>query len=75
MTQMFYGCTNLETLDLSGWDIYITDMNTYMSDMFKGCSKLKTITMKGCEKPTIDKIKAQLTKDGISLNNVNFVTE
>jgi hypothetical protein len=30
--------------------------------------------MVGCEKPTIDKIKAQLTEDGI-INNVNIITE
>lgn len=43
--------------------------------MFKGCSNLNTIKMIGCEQPTIDKIKAQLTKDGISLDNVRIVTE
>ena len=72
MGSMFDGCSGLTSLDLSGWN---TSNVTSMDSMFKGCSKLNTITMVGCEQPTIDKIKAQLTKDGISLNNVNFVTE
>ena len=36
---------------------------------------LNEIKMIGCSKETIDKIKAQLTKDGISLDNVRIVTE
>lgn len=34
--------------------------------MFEGCSALKEIKMIGCTQPTIDKIKAQLTKDNIT---------
>ena len=52
MVSMFTLCTNLETLDLSGWDIRITDM----SSMFEGCASLKTITMKGCSEATINKV-------------------
>lgn len=47
---------------------------TYISDMFRGCTSLKIITMKGCSEATINKIKTQLTKDGI-INNVNIITE
>ena len=71
MSQMFDGCTSLSSLDLSGWD---TSNVTNMGHMFGGCNALKTIRMVGCEQPTIDKIKAQLTKDGI-INNVTIVTE
>ena len=71
MSYMFYNCISLTSLDISGWN---TSNVTSMSNMFKNCNSLTTIRMVGCEKPTIDKIKAQLTKDGISLNNVNFVT-
>ena len=71
MNGMFSGCTSLNSLVLSGWDISNV---TSMSGMFDGCSKLKTIRMVGCGKTTIDKIKAQLTTDGI-INNVTIVTE
>ena len=72
MGTMFENCTSLTTLTLSGW---VIGDATIMNFMFNGCGKLSTITMKGCSQDTIDKIKAQLTKDGISLNNVNFVTK
>ena len=72
MGTMFENCSRLTTLTLSGW---VIGDATIMNFMFNGCGKLSTITMKGCSQDTIDKIKAQLTKDGISLNNVNFVTE
>ena len=72
MYHMFQNCSSLETLDLSGWN---TINVTSIDGMFSGCSSLNTITMVGCEQPTIDKIKAQLTKDGISLDNVSIVTE
>ena len=73
MSYMFNSCSGLTSLDLSGWN---TSNVTDMGNMFKGCSApSKEIRMVGCNKETVDKIKAQLTKDGISLNNVNFVTE
>ena len=71
MGYMFNGCGSLTSLTLSNFD---TSKVTYMNNMFKGCASLKTIKMVGCEQPTINKIKAQLTKDGISLNNVNIIT-
>ena len=68
MNQMFKNCTKLETLDLSGWDTSkVTDMN----GMFNSCLKLKEIKMIGCTQPTIDKIKAQLTKDNITGVTIN----
>ena len=72
MGGMFYGCDGLISLNLSKWDI---SEGTTITNMFSGCNALKTITMIGCKQPTIDKIKERLTADGISLNNVNFVTE
>lgn len=62
MVQMFQYCHALTSLDLSGWD---TSNVTNMKEMFKGCNTLKTIRMVGCSQTTIDKIKAQLTTDGI----------
>ena len=63
MTCMFQKCLALKSLDLSGWD---TSKVTNMIEMFKGCNALKTIRMVGCSQTTIDKIKAQLTTDGIT---------
>ena len=40
MCGMFYGCSSLETLDLSGFD---TGALGKMDNMFYGCSKLETI--------------------------------
>ena len=70
MYSMFAYCSGLESLDISGWN---TSKVTSMDRMFDGCSKLKTIRMVGCGKTTIDKIKAQLTTDGI-INNVTITT-
>ena len=63
MGYMFSGCTSLTSLDLSGWD---TSKVTFSTSMFDGCPNSLKIIMKGCSKETIDKIKAQLTKDGIT---------
>ena len=62
MTAMLYRCSSIISLDLSGWDI---SNNTNMSSMFGLCNALKTIRMVGCSQTTIDKIKAQLSSDGI----------
>ena len=70
MSNMFDGCSGLTSLDLSRFD---TSNVIDMVDMFSGCSKLKTIRMVGCSQTTIDKIKAQLTKDNIT--GVTIVTE
>ena len=40
MSGMFYGCTNLTTLDLSGWD---TSQVTRMENMFANCQNLTTL--------------------------------
>lgn len=39
---MFYGCSSLRSLDLSGFD---TSNVKYMSDMFNSCSKLSNLTL------------------------------
>ena len=72
MTSMFSKCSGLTSLDLSKWDI---SEGTVINSMFDGCSNSLTIRMVGCKQPTIDKIKAQLTADGISLDNVTFITK
>lgn len=70
MKYMFYYCSALTSLDLSGWD---TSKVINMGGMFKYCSALKTIRMVGCSQNTIDKIKAQLSTDGIT--GCTIVTE
>ena len=72
MGGMFYGCSGLTSLDLSGWNTSNVTSDR-MSTMFGGCTSLTSIRMVGCEQPTIDKIKAQLTKDKI-INNVTITT-
>ena len=67
MSNMFDGCSGLTSLDLSGWNM---SKVTSMYGMFDGCSKSLNIRMVGCTKDTIDKIKAQLTNVGISLDNI-----
>ena len=63
MKNMFYSCNALTSLDVSKFD---TSNVTNMSGMFYGCIALKTIRMVGCSQDTIDKIKAQLSTDGIT---------
>ena len=70
MNGMFSECWFLTSLDMSGWN---TSNVTEMSDMFSNCSALKTIRMVGCSQTTIDKIKAQLSTDGIT--GCTIVTE
>ena len=75
MVQMFYHCDNLQTLDLSGWDL--TNLDYYywppMYETFAYCDSLNAIYMKGCNQTTIDKIKEQLERASI-LNKVTIVT-
>ena len=42
MSRMFYGCSSLASLDLSGWD---TSNVTDMSLMFYGCSSLREVSL------------------------------
>ena len=63
MHNMFSGCGALTYLDLSGWD---TSNVIDITNMFGGCGALKTIRMVGCSQTTIDKIKAQLSGNGIT---------
>ena len=70
MNDMLSNCRSLTSLDLSNFD---TSNVTSIGGMFQGCTSLTSITMIGCKQPTIDKIKAQLTTDGI-INNVTITT-
>ena len=70
MGVMFCSCSALISLNLSGWN---TSKVTNMGSMFSYCNALKTIRMVGCSQTTIDKIKAQLSTDGIT--GCTIVTE
>ena len=70
MITMFNNCGALTSLDLSGWN---TSNVTNIGGMFGNCSALKTIRMVGCSQDTINKIKAQLSTDGIT--GCTIVTE
>ena len=70
MYYMFNNCRALTSLDLSGWNI---NNDTNIGGMFGSCSALKTIRMVGCSQNTINKIKAQLSTDGIT--GCTIVTE
>lgn len=72
MDGMFTDCSGLISLDLSGWN---TSNVTSMQNMFSGCNSLKTIRMVGCSLETVEKIRTQLTKDKISIDKVNIITE
>ena len=41
---MFYGCSSLASLDLSGWDV---SSASHLSDMFYGCSSLTSLDLSG----------------------------
>ena len=63
VSYMFDNCTSLTSLNLSKWNL---DNVMYTNDMFQNCTNLKTIRMVGCSQTTVDRIKAQLTKDSIT---------
>ena len=58
---MFSNCSNLASLDLSGWDM--TNV-TNTSNMFSNCFALKTVKMTNCSQDTKDKIRAALDAAG-----------
>ena len=72
MISIFNSCSSLKTLDISNWDISNVSST---ENMFVGCISLDTIRMKGCSEATINKIRAQLEADGISLDKVNIITK
>lgn len=53
MMMIFYGCTNLTTVDLSDLDL---SNCTRQLNMFSGCTKLTTLRLDNCSNDTINKI-------------------
>ncbi len=72
MSSMFEECSNLTSLDLSCW---VINDATDTGNMFNACDALEEIKMVGCTQDTINKIKAQLKTDLISIDKVNIITE
>lgn len=67
---MLWDSPNLETVDLSGWDL----SKVVKSDgLFEGCKSLQTVIMRGCNEATVNLIKTQLASD--VLTGVEIVSE
>lgn len=66
---MLWDSPNLETVDLSGWDLSKVALS---KSMFEGCNSLKTIIMRGCNDDTVNLIKSQVAADG--LDGIEFIT-
>ena len=54
LTEMFVYCHNLETLDLSGWNVSNVK---YMSDAFHDCLKLKSVNLSGWETSKLEVVR------------------
>lgn len=67
---MLWDSPNLETVNLSGWDL---SKVVKSNGMFEGCKSLRTVIMRGCNEATVNLIKTQLAAD--SLTGVEIVTE
>ena len=67
---MLWDSPNLETVDLSGWDL---SKVVKSNGMFEGCKNIQTVIMHGCNEATVNLISTQLAAD--SLTGVEIVTE
>ena len=67
---LLWDSPNLETVNLSGWDL---SKVVKSNGMFEGCKNLKNIVMRGCNEATVNLIKTQLASDGVT--GVEIVTE
>lgn len=69
---MFYGCTKLKELDLSGWDMAAT---ANVTDMFVNDTALKKIIVKNCTQYTLDLIRKALKDSNYSwtYNGIAFI--
>ena len=54
---MFYGCWNLETVNLSSFDLRMVKST---ENMFARCESLRTVIMKNCTHRTIERIMKKL---------------
>lgn len=65
ITNMFYYCSSVKWLNLSGWDL----TNAYeFTQMFNGCSELKYVFAYGCNEDTIGKLNSAIDNSGYSIN-------
>ena len=74
MSGMFYGCTSLNTLDLTNFN---TSKVTNMSSMFQGCTSLNTLDLSSFDTSQVTNMQSMF-RDNSSLKtiyvSVNFVT-
>ncbi|MDO4806820.1 MAG: BspA family leucine-rich repeat surface protein [Coriobacteriales bacterium] len=63
LSSMFWGCSSLQSLDLSGWN---TSSATKMQWMFDGCEKLATINLKGWTTPACTSMAFMFWNCGVS---------
>lgn len=54
---MFYECWNLETVNLSSFDLRMVKST---ENMFARCESLRTVIMKNCTHRTIERIMKEL---------------
>ena len=54
MSQMFDGCSSLQSLDVSGWD---TSKVTDISSMFDGCSSLQSLDVSGWDTSNVTNMR------------------
>ena len=64
---MFYYCSSVKWLNLSGWDM--TNASNYES-MFKYCGELKYVFAYGCNEETIGKLYSAIDNSSYSINLV-----
>ena len=58
--KLFYGCSNLKYIDLSG-----TTFENAVSSLFEGCTSLTTIRAVGCSKNMIEALQSNITEAGL----------
>lgn len=61
--------SQLQTLDISGWNLENASLDGRFGDIFNDCYNLTTIYMRGCNQSTIDKINS------FKPSNATIVTE
>ena len=73
---MFSSCSNLTTLDLSGWELVNYNVNSALGSMFDGCSKLTTLYPMQNIYTDINLSKTQLDKNSLLrvIDNLATVT-
>lgn len=67
MSELFYGCSRLQTLDVRGWD---TSNMKDMSSMFEYCSSLQILDVSGWDTSKVENMKSMF-RDCESLQTID----